>query len=159
MTSKFRYTAYLSLIFLVFVVTISLLHLALFKEVFTLFYGGKFVYIILAISIFSALNRIKAKAIKITIDDNAITVRNFLGFGKKTVTLLYDINGFYTSQIRSRYSRFEYIYIMKDTKKIAKISNQYHTNYTEMEAFIRGRLLYLGAINTNVITEFIDLAN
>ena len=81
------------------------------------------------------------KIIKIIIDRNTISKRNFLtiiqyNFG--------DFDGFQTSIINSKNGSYEYLYLVKDNKKLIKISEQYHKNYFEMKDLINQHSKFLG---------------
>ncbi|TRW23397.1 hypothetical protein FMM05_14490 [Flavobacterium zepuense] len=159
MTSKFKYTAYVSVLYLVFVVLIIFWHVSIFKSVFTTVPGGKFVYIIAAIGVLSLYNSFRTKIVAVSFDDYSLTVKRYFGFGKPHKYFLNDITGYFTSSVWGRYSRHEYIYIMAGTKKVAKISEQYHSNFNEIRPYIQRRLVYLGNLETNVITDLVDFTN
>lgn len=159
MTSKFKYTAYISVLYLVFVVLIIFWHVSTFKSIFITIPGGKFVYIIAAIGVLSLYNSFRTKIVTVSFDDHTLTVRRYFGFGKPNKYYLNDVTGYFTSSVWGRYSRHEYIYIMVGNNKVAKLSAQYHSNFNEIRPYIQRRLVYLGTIQTNLITNLIDFTN
>jgi len=159
MTSKFKYTAFISVLYLVFVVLIIFWHVSIFKSFFTTIHAGKIVYIIAGIGALSLYNSFRNKIVKVSFDDYSLTVKRYFGLGKLHKYYLNDVTGYFTSSVLGRYSRHNYIYIMVGTKKVAKISAQYHSNFNEISPYIQRNLAYLGDIETNVITEIVDFAN
>jgi len=159
MTSKFKYTAYLSVTYLLLVLLAIFWHVSIFKSVFTTVPGGKFVYIIAAIGVLSLYNSFRTKIVAVSFDEHSLTIKRYFGFGKPHKYFLNDITGYFTSSVLGRCSRHEYIYIMMGTKKVAKISELYHSNFNEMRPYIQRRLFYLGTIETNIITNLIDFTN
>ncbi|KGO91886.1 hypothetical protein [Flavobacterium subsaxonicum] len=158
MTSKFRYTAYMSLAFFVLIISSGLWHASIFKSFFTTIIGGKIIYVILGIAVVSSFTTVRTKLIKASFNDDTLTVRHFFGFGKRQLFYLNDITGYFTSRAPGRYMHHNYIYIMVGTRKVAKISSQYHSNFEELRIHIQRHLHYLGTVETNVITELIDLS-
>ncbi|MGL2964671.1 hypothetical protein ACSVH2_12685 [Flavobacterium sp. RSB2_4_14] len=45
---------------------------------------------------------------------------------------------------------------MRNNKKVAKVSNQYHKNFNELSIEINKQYKDLGYINTGIISEFKD---
>jgi len=159
MTSKFKYTAYISVLYLVVVLAVIFWHVSTFKSIFMTMHSGKIVYIIAGIGALSLYNSFRNKIVKVSFDDYNLTVRRYFGLGKPHNYFLNDVTGYFTSSVLGRYSRHNYIYIMAGTKKVAKISAQYHSNFNEISPYIKRNLAYLGDIETNVITEIVDFAN
>ena len=131
--SKFRIWAIMPFI-LSLIIIISLVILYLHQEFifdpntpifFASFFSLFFIYF-LTMLIFGEL---RTKSIKVYIDNNSITKRNFIGLGIKTKFELNNITGFKTSNISSKSETYEYLYIMFNDKKIVKLSEFYHKNY------------------------------
>jgi hypothetical protein len=90
-----------------------------------------------------------------TINNNQIEKKNYLGFRQKYD--FRDFNGFQTSIISSKSGRFEYLYFIKDNKKIIKISEAYHKNYFDLKEKISVDLKDLGEIQFSYIDEFKEI--
>ena len=94
---------------------------------------------------------LRTKVIEVTIDNNYIEKRNYLGFSRKYN--FKDFNGFQTSILTSKGESFEYLYLVKDNRKIIKISEAYHKNYSELKNRILRNSNDLGEIKFSYIDE------
>jgi hypothetical protein len=95
---------------------------------------------------------LRTQIIEITIQDNYVEKKNYLGFNK-----MYDFqyfDGFKTSILSSKGGSFEYLYFVKDNKKTIKISEAYHKNYSDLKDIISTNLKDLGKIQFSYIDEF-----
>lgn len=97
---------------------------------------------------------LRQKFIKIVIDRNTISKQNFLGTTKYDFR---DFDGFQTSFITTKNGLFEYLYLVKDKKKIIKISEQYHKNYFFLKNMIAGKVTFLGEIKFKYWDEVAEM--
>ena len=155
--SKFKSRAYVPVVILIAALVITIVHLIMFKRLFMGSIPGKVVYFIMGTILFSYISKVRTKTAKVSFSDNVLTVRQVLGLGQKHQAWLADVTGYYTSTISSRYNHFNYIYIMQGKRKIAKISNQYHSNYNDMAAYVAANFRHLGNYRTTLLTEITDL--
>jgi len=98
---------------------------------------------------------LRTQIIELTIQNNQVTKKNLLGL--KREFKIKEFEGYQTSLISSRSGRFEYLYFIKDDKKIIKISEAYHKNYSELKKTISTELKDLGDIQFSYIDEFKEI--
>ncbi len=100
---------------------------------------------------------LRTKIIAVVIDSNVISVRNFWGLGRKVSFVLSDFEGYKTSLLPSKYRTYEYLYLIKNGKKIIKISQFYHRNYSDLKIEIRNNVKFIGQENFNYIRELKEI--
>lgn len=157
MKSKFTFSAYLIpiivIVFLTFGITIIINKWPInFNEI-------KLVgYLIILSFIFPMIlfifGELRQKFIRIVIDRNTISKQNFLGNTKYDFS---DFDGFQTSLITTKNGVFEYLYLVKENKKIIKISEQYHKNYFDLKSMIAGKTTFLGEIKFKYWDEIAEM--
>ncbi|MEG2310145.1 hypothetical protein [Chryseobacterium sp.] len=98
---------------------------------------------------------LRTKVIEVTIENNTIEKRNYLGLNQKYN--FKDFDGFQTSILTSKGESFEYLYLVKDSRKIIKISEAYHKNYGELKNRIGAKSKELGEIKFSYIDELKDI--
>lgn len=153
--SKFTYKAYLNLAIIILIPTV---HLSLYfngtvdETAFPIF----FLIIPVFLVIIFSLGTFRTQMIKVTINSREMTVRSYFGFGPEKKYRLKDLQGFHTSTVTARSVTYDTLYVMKDDRKVAKISSQYISNYYALHNIISTNLTYLGYIETNLKTEFKD---
>ena len=86
----------------------------------------------------------RTKMIKVVLNNDHLLIKTFGGLSPPKKYLYKDLDGFKTSILRSRGGENEYLYFIKDTKKVGKISNFYHKNYLELKKEISTKLNALG---------------
>lgn len=147
MKSKFRTWTYLPFLLAIFLMVYSafVLRVAIFETeaAALLIYVGLFTFMIIVWT-WVVFGELRTKTLVIHLDGDSIVVRGFLGFGPVTRFELRAFDGFTTSLLPSRYRDFEFLYLMKDNKKLVKISGFYHSNYHEMKQYLAERIVYLG---------------
>jgi hypothetical protein len=157
--SKFKYTAYLTLGLFI---AVPIFNLFIFFELDIFNNDGPpvwfFIVPLTAMMIF-AISELRKKLVKIVISGKEIMVRNFLGLGPEKKYRFKDLDGFYTSTIRAKNGTYNYTYLVQDGRKVAKISDQYHSNYGELKTIIGQDLSDLGYVNTSFLTEIKDNLN
>jgi hypothetical protein len=79
---------------------------------------------------------IRAKIVSVEIDEGKILVKRYIGLGATHVYPIECITGFNTSVLHSKGNTYEYLYLMIDNKKIAKLSEFYHSNYRDLKMYI-----------------------
>lgn len=141
MKSKFRFTAYLSAllgilvtIFVVMVLSGNALNPTMSFTPFILFCSF-FVFV----WIWLVFGEIRSQTISIKMDGRSFVIKRYLGLGTSRCFDLSDITGFKTSILSSKSGNYEYLYLMLGTKKIAKLSEFYHSNYKELKRYIVSR--------------------
>jgi hypothetical protein len=96
----------------------------------------------------------RTKMIKVKLEENYIIIKQFGGLGKGKEFLYSDLDGFKTSILRSAGANNEYLYFMRDNKKVGKISDFYHKNYKALKSNIETKLDNLGFENFSYTDEF-----
>lgn len=97
---------------------------------------------------------LRTKALVVHLENNFVTVRGYLGLGPSRRYGFKDFDGYATSILSSKYEDFEFLYLMKNNKKLVKISAFYHRNYPELKTFLMEQLPYLGDIPYSASDEF-----
>ena len=107
---------------------------------------------------FLVLGEIRKKVIKIIISDDCIIKKSYLGFGSGTRYGFQYFTGYKTSIISSKAGSYEYLYLMHDEKKVVKISEYYHQNYSELKSALAGRnIKNLGKENWSLLIEIKEI--
>jgi hypothetical protein len=91
--------------------------------------------------------------IKVKIEDDCLIIKKFGGLSPETKYLFSEIDGLKTSILRSRGGAYEYLYFMQGDKKIGKISEFYHKNYSDMKEYLKTKLKELGYEKFSFIDE------
>jgi hypothetical protein len=86
----------------------------------------------------------RTKMIKVVLNDDHLLIKTFGGLSTAKKYLYKDLDGFKTSILRSRGGDNEYLYFIKDNKKVGKISDFYHKNYLDLKTEISSKLDDLG---------------
>jgi hypothetical protein len=100
---------------------------------------------------------LRTKAISVTLDNDLITTSNFLGLGGKRIFDLTEFDGFTTSLLPSKGGTYEYLYLIKDNKKVIKLSEFYHKNYFELKHVLSKRVKFMGNKPFNMLTELKEI--
>ncbi len=68
-----------------------------------------------------------------------------------------DFDGFQIRHLKGKYEDYEYLYLVKNNKKIIILSQTYHDNYYEMKSIINENLKNLGLSDYNIFLEIKDI--
>ncbi len=99
----------------------------------------------------------RTKIIKIAIESDRISVRNYQGLGNKNVFFFSEVEGYKICVLPSEYKDYEYLYIFKNGQKIIKLSEFYHKNYPELKSEIAKKCKNLGREKFSVVQLFKEL--
>ena len=116
-----------------------------------------FAGVFLIILTWLVFGELRTKVISVTIDNDLITSANFLGLGSKQKFVLTEFEGFTTSLLPSNGGTYEYLYLLKDNKKVIKLSEFYHKNYFELKQVLTKRVKFLGDKPFNMLTEIKEI--
>lgn len=111
---------------------------------------GVYAMLILVILLFGFLmvwivSEMKKKAVKVIIKDDRISATTFYGAGWEAQFNFQELDGYFTSQLPSNAGRsYEYLYILKDKRKVVILSEYYHRNYPEMKQILKRKLKFKG---------------
>jgi hypothetical protein len=100
---------------------------------------------------------IRTKAVKVSIEMNNIIVSQYLGLGRKKIFNLSEFDGFKISLLPSEYDTYEFLYLMMNDKKIVKLSEFYHRNYSELKTVLAKKVTYLGNEKLNILNELKEI--
>ncbi|MDB5150327.1 MAG: hypothetical protein JWQ57_4347 [Mucilaginibacter sp.] len=150
MKSKFKFWPRFFLLLCLFLSFLMVVYVFIYYDRF-LAYGKPlhfliFPYIILNCIITGLIgHQLNYKAHKIIITDDTISrVRRF-GFGLKEVYKINGLTGFLTYSISGKKNANEYLYLIADNEKVAKLSTYYHQNYQELKlSMIQHQIQNLG---------------
>ena len=87
---------------------------------------------------------LRTKAIKVIINGEEISVKNFAGIGTARSFSFSEFDGYKISILTSRQGEYEYLYLIKNNKKAVKLSQYYHRNYKELKQHIATKTKDLG---------------
>jgi len=115
------------------------------------------VYLCLGLFLFILIwvffGELRTKAIVVIIEGNSIKVSSFFGLGFSKKYYFNQLTGFKTSVLITKTTSYEYLYLMVNNKKVIKISEFYHSNYSEMKNYIIAKVHDLGYENFNLLRE------
>ena len=96
---------------------------------------------------------LRTKAIKVRIESNTITANGFIGLAPDRVYDLKEFDGYKISILPSEYQEYEYLYLLRNHKKIIKVSQFYHSNYLDIKKAITAKTRNLGEESFNLFRE------
>lgn len=102
-----------------------------------------FMVLVWVIMVFGEL---RTKVLMVHLYGDVIRVSGYLGLGPRRQYDLKAFDGYTTSILSSVYEDFEFLYLMKNGRKLIKISAFYHRNYAVLKQAIMERLSALGEI-------------
>ena len=91
--------------------------------------------------------------IKIELDDEGVIIKKFGGLSTGKKFLYNELDGFKLSILRSSGIDNEYLYFIQANKKIGKISDFYHKNYSDLKEIVKTKIKDLGFEKFNYIDE------
>jgi hypothetical protein len=127
---------------------------SLSKPPFVVYY---FLVIFIFILLWLVFSELRTKALAITIEENRIEGSNFLGLGISKWYDFKELKGFKTSSLLSLWGRYEFLYLIRDNKKVIKISEFYHQNYNELKQILLTKVKNLGLENYSLIRDLKEM--
>ena len=101
------------------------------------------------------LHQIKTKLVTIILKENSIEITDW--FKKESTFKFSEITGFENRIEKGKFESFEYLYIVKNGKRIATISQTYHENYVELKSIVMQNLKNLGISKFGLISEIKEI--
>jgi len=121
-------------------------------------FGAWFFFLLtIYILLWIGYGELRTKAISTTFIDNTVYIRRFYGLGPSTYLDIADFDGYSTSILLSRGGRYEYLYLKRGEKKVIKLSEFYHRNYSDLKEYITKRIAYLGDEEFSFRTELKEI--
>ena len=100
------------------------------------------------------LGELRNKVILVDIGYDNFVVKRYLGLGTAKTYYFGDMQGYKISFLYSASASYEYMYLIKDDKKIIKLSQFYHKNYDELkQAIIDAHVKDLGIEDYSTMRE------
>jgi hypothetical protein len=117
-----------------------------------------FVLFFFALVAYWIISEMRKRLTTISIDNQNIQVGSFYGLGAKKLYDYTELDGFITSQIPVLYSTtYEYLYLIKGGKKVAVVSDFYHSNYAALKLALSDKVVFLGDRPFKMSTEIKEL--
>ena len=108
--------------------------------------------------IYLLYGELRTKAIYVRIEKDRVIMKPFLGLGKKKEYQIDFFDGYSLSNLYYLHQGYyEYLYLVKNNKKIIKISAFHHANYFEIKKLIDARMNFNGWIEFSLIDEFKEI--
>lgn len=160
MVSKFTWTAYIPAFI---VIGISAATIFCIKVCFDPAVSSMLV-IFIPVIIFAILvllwliyGELRTKIIRVNLEFDHLIIKRYYGIGKPETIYYADMDGFTISILPATNTAYEYLYLMKNGKKIGKLSEFYHKNYHDLKAELRTHIKDLGIIDYNSWQEVKDI--
>ena len=80
-----------------------------------------------------------------------------MGQGTGRTYQLSEMDGYKLSTLYSETSQFEFLYLLSNGRKVAKLSSFYHSNYDDLKRAIKRKTRSLGTEPQNVLGELRDI--
>lgn len=87
---------------------------------------------------------LRTKAIKVRVESNTIIANGFIGLGPDRIYDFKEFDGYKISILPSEYQEYEYLYLLRNHKKVIKVSQFYHGNYFDIKKAITTKTRNLG---------------
>jgi len=97
------------------------------------------------------------KIIRVTLEYDYLIIKRYYGLGAPETIYYANIDGFTISILPATNTAYEYLYLMKNGKKIGKLSEFYHKNYSDLKSELRTHIKDLGIIDYNSWQEVKDI--
>ncbi len=101
-------------------------------------------FLYLLFVIYFWVTEFRTRAHYVVIGENRIFLRNYFGLGSEKIFEYSDFDGFITSQQPGRLGNKDYIFLLKDEKRLVCISQFYHGNYKALKKRIEDKIQFLG---------------
>lgn len=100
------------------------------------------------------LTEFRTRAHKLTIDNDTVCVNRLFGLGKSVFFDLKTLEGFETSIQSGKSGSFEFLFVIKNGKRVACISAFYHSNYDELKKILEKKIINFGEKEYNFKREY-----
>lgn len=93
-------------------------------------------FFVIFVWIWVIFGELRQKVISVEVGYDHVVIKRYMSLGSPKTFYFNEIDGFKTSDLPSRGAVYEYLYIMAGGKKIAKMSQFYHKNYTDIKEML-----------------------
>jgi hypothetical protein len=90
------------------------------------------------------LGELRTKAVAVKFEDGFVRIKRFMGLTSATVFELKEFDGYTTCLLPSRSGFYEYLYLIKNGKRQVKLSEFYHSNYSDLKKYVSKEISFLG---------------
>lgn len=119
------------------------------------------IFVFLALFTFTwiwlVFGEMRTKVIKVHIEGEEVIVSNYVGLGAKRVYSLSHFDGIETASQPSKYDTYEFLYLIKNGRKVVKLSQFYHSNYAELKSVLTGKVRNLGQKGFSYMQEIKEI--
>ena len=120
--------------------------------------GMGFLYgLLLFILVWLVYGELRTKVISVQVDKKTITVKKYLGLGATKEMQLSEFDGYIIAHLPHEYDTKEYLYLVKGNKKIIKISEFYHRNYSEIKKILARKIKFMGTRPFSYRREMLEI--
>ena len=157
--SKFRLSAFLSVFMLLVLLAIMIISLVGYIQ-YQIFPLWALIMLFLFLGFTWAwifYGELRTKVIRVELCETGLSINRYFGLGK-TINFEYsDFDGFMISELPTRYSSYEYLYLLTSNKKQVKLSEYYHNNYEELKSYLGQKVEDLGELEFNLLEEIKEI--
>jgi hypothetical protein len=100
---------------------------------------------------------LRHKVVKVCIKKDCIEVRNYFGLGHLKSYQFSEIDGSEICFLPTNYSTYEFLYLLKEGKKLVQLSEFYHSNYAELKAALQLKVEDKGEIEFSLMVEIREI--
>ncbi len=161
MKTQFKFKGFLPLILsFVFIIVIAKFS---FEALTNPFYQEKLWVTLIVLTfviltfVWLVLGQVKNKFIVVNFGENKVSVKKFGGLLPIVEYDTSEIEGWKSSILTSRGGNDENLYLYRNGKKIAKISEFYHRNYQEIKQYVENKYKGLGFEEFSYLTELREI--
>jgi len=103
------------------------------------------------------LTEFRTRAHKIEISKEKISKKEYFGLGVRRDYLYNELDGFIITKQPNNGSTSEYIFLIKNNRRIICLSEFYHLNYTQIKLEIENKLKFLEEKKYNFKSEYREM--
>lgn len=160
MTTKFKIKSFFPLICLLFIL-FGLVNYVIYSFDETNktppLHGFPLITLLLFVIIWLFFGEFRTKMIKVIIKEDYLLIKKFGGLFISKKFYYKELDGFKISVLTSTASTNEYLYLIKDGRKVGKLSDFYHKNYIDIKEEVKTKLTDLGVEKFSYIDEIKEI--
>ena len=159
MKSKFGFGGYFLALysFISFLILLAALPVIIYYKLDPIAFFLVIFLVIVFVNAWLIFGGLRQKVVVIDIGFDKIILKRYLGLGKPQTIYFTELDGFSISLLPTSTRYYEFLYAKSDGKKVFKLSEFYHRNYTGLKQALSEKLNYLGEENFAYKNEFKDV--
>lgn len=156
--SKLKFGPVFGIILCLFLI-IALIYVILAYGIFSmpLYFSFTIILFLLFFLVWLLFGELRNKAVKIKIEREFLSLRKFMGLGKESKYYFKQFDGYKTLILTNEFEDYEYLYLIIDGRREIKLSQFYHSNYSEIKLILGSKTRNLGIINFSFVTEIKEI--